>query len=117
MGTDRREYQRVTLSHPLEYRLEKEAGGVSWQGALMVGISATGLRAMSEQALAPGARLELRFRFPHHAEPYQFLGEVVWSRPVSDLTESGIAFIDVTTSQRDDLDELVQFLLKTPGTA
>ena len=81
----------------------------------MVGFSATGVRAMSDQPLEPGARLELRFRFPHRPEPYRFLGQVAWSRQVSSLMESGIAFVDVTASQRDELDDLVQFLLKTPG--
>ncbi|MBI3324593.1 MAG: PilZ domain-containing protein [Candidatus Omnitrophica bacterium] len=89
----------------------------SWHGALIVGFSATGLRAMSGPAFSPGTRLALRFRFPHHPEPYRVLGEVAWSRPVSGLTESGIAFIDVTAAQRDDLNELVQFLLNVPGKA
>jgi hypothetical protein len=77
-------------------------GGRVFRG-LTKDLSGVGVRVVIEEILEPGTQVEVEVKLPDQNTPVQFMGEVVWSRPVQDAqsslikatTETGIKVVHI----------------------
>lgn len=108
--TQRRQFDRVPIPIPIRFRILDGFGGM-WLDGMMLDLSAGGTRFTSLHPIEQGAALEFHITLPDRAEPYLLSGQVLWvdgSRP--EQPGYGAVFTNVTESQQQFLDDLVQFL-------
>ena len=111
MGKEQREFKRVDLHLPIQYR---PAGGFAslWQQGTLVDISASGVRLATRELLECETKLECVLTLPIRKDPYVLLGIVVSEHPRPGQHEYGVAFMGVTPEKGEEIDELVRFLNK-----
>lgn len=114
MGAERRQFHRVPHAFELQYRLAGDLS-TSWRTANTLNLSAAGIRFVVDEPLDPEMALEIQLQLPNSPQAFVLRGCVVWSQlQASGVCEIGVAFVDLTSEQQFRLDELVQFLRKSP---
>jgi len=117
MASERRQHERVRLPTPLKYRVEGEPGAALHLGELLE-IGGGGLRFAGDRPLEVGRRVEFEISLHNRAAPYRFTGQpvLVWARQSkAGICEYGIEFVQVTSTQQFEVEELVQFLAQGRG--
>lgn len=110
MSEERRGSPRV--SHPFEARYYPfNELAIGWRPVQVVNISIGGIRFLGREPLAADQELELDVPLPGTLRPIRLRGRVVWTRmPAAGLSESGVAFSDLSLEQMLKIEEFVQFL-------
>lgn len=108
---ERRQWPRVALHVPIEYRT-CELLSNAWHSGLMQNASLAGVRLVSDQLLDLGWTVEIRVRTPGRSSPYLLRGIVVTQRieAATATYEHGIQFEELTGQERQDLEALLQFI-------
>jgi type IV pilus assembly protein PilZ len=106
-GIERREHQRFDTSVAVDY-----ASGDTFLFAYLTNISAMGIFIRTEDPLAVGTRLRLRFHVDE-SDPLVLEGEVAWINPVRTKGENinpgmGVRFIQLTPERREQVVALVR---------
>ena len=106
-GIDRREHQRYDTSVAVDY-----ASGDTFLFAYLTNISEMGIFIRTEEPLAIGTRLRLRFHVDE-AEPLDLDGEVTWINPLRKVGENinpgmGVRFVRLTRELREQVVALVR---------
>ena len=83
-STDRRIFARIPM--PLSIRL-LAAGQDKESMAQTVDISANGIGLLTKDKLFPQTSLEMWLELPESQSPFYTRGEVVWSRPSTEVTK------------------------------
>jgi len=110
MSVERRAFRRIPQSFVVQYRLFG-AFTEGWRSGNAVNVSASGLRMRSEDVFEVGTTLTLHITLPGLRGPLDLLGRVAWSQAqAAGVSESGIEFMDLTSEQQAQIDELVGFL-------
>jgi len=115
MAFENRRFERTSQPFDVRYR----PGGLvsTWTQALLLDLSAVGLRMQVEEILDLDMKTDIEIKLPHDPEHLLIEGIVVWSRAGdSGDFEVGIEFRALTTSQEAMIDELVQFLKESDDT-
>lgn len=113
MARERRKFYRVPHVFEVRYRLLNELTA-SWRTVTLVNLSAGGLRFRDSEMLEKEALLDLQLQLPSIREPLHLKGYVVWYQlQASGVNEVGVAFVDVTTQEQLQIDNVVQFLRKS----
>lgn len=112
---ERRRFNRVQEPLELLYRPSGELAA-SWHKAILVNISAGGLRFRSDEAVESGTLLELQIQLPGSRQPATIRGLVIWTQmPAAGVTESGVEFSDTDPEKLAEIDDVVEFLRTTGG--
>lgn len=117
MNPERRRDPRVEHCHAIRYRPSGATGKPfeAWLDGVMTDLSAGGLRLTGTYPFETGDRVEVELLLPIRPDPFLFVGEVRWHKPVAaDLSEYGMVFVEVSPEQQFELDGLVQFLRQRP---
>lgn len=106
-GIDRREHTRYDTSVAVDY-----ANGETFLFAYLKDISEMGIFIRTEDPLAIGTRLRLRFQIDD-ADPLVLDGEVTWINPMRDDGENinpgmGVRFVRLTLELREQMVALVR---------
>ena len=110
MTHERRQFSRVPL--PVEAQC-RQFGELAESGRTIttINLSAAGMRLRTSNSLVVGDKLEIQIQLPGLPEPLVMRGWIVWSQlQASDVTEAGVAFLDVTPEQQRQMDALIEFL-------
>jgi hypothetical protein len=111
---DQRQFRRVNLPITLRYRSPGELTEM-WSVGTLLDLSAGGLRFTSLKPIEAGSRLEFQIVLSSRKEPYVLRAEILWEKQSpAGLLEYGGSFSDVTADQQAELDELIEFLTKSP---
>jgi type IV pilus assembly protein PilZ len=106
-GAERREHERFETSVSVDY-----ASGDTFLFAYLKNISAMGIFIRTNEPLAIGTRLRLRFHVDE-ADPLVLDGEVTWINPYRPNGENinpgmGVRFIELTPDRREQVVALVR---------
>jgi c-di-GMP-binding flagellar brake protein YcgR len=113
MGEERRGFSRVPVPFDVRYRIYGELGE-SWRAMTTLNISAGGMRFRSGDLIEIGSHLEVQIALPSAAVPLVVQARVAWSQLLgSGVSENGAQFTNLTPEQREQIDGLVRFLMKT----
>src|SRR5882724_11487272 len=74
-------------------------------------ISKGGTFIKTKKPLTIGTRFLFKLTIPHRPEPFELLGEVVWSKGDGEEPGMGIRFIYQTEAQRDEFEAVVEKLM------
>ena len=114
MTRERRRYPRIEQLFEVRYRFAGELGA-SWGTASLINLGAGGMRIRNAEAIAPETLLDVEIRLPTHQTVLVLQGRVVWDRlQAAEVLEHGIEFIELKPDQQAQIDDLVQFLRKSP---
>lgn len=87
----------------------------TWRVIATLDLSAVGIRFESEELYDASDPVEILLHLPSYRKPLVLSGRVVRSRPLlSGVVECAVEFLEVTPTQQEDLDGLVQFLKQPP---
>lgn len=112
MNEERRRRIRLKQSFHATYR-QLDGPTQTWQSTGPVDFSLTGARFRSPHWLQTGALLELSILNPKAVHPFTLRARVIWDKAYpSGVLEYGITFIEVTPEQQQQLEKLVETLLK-----
>lgn len=110
---ERRQFPRVPQPFEAQYRHHGELMA-SWVTVRILNLGAGGIRFRGEEAIPAGTVLEIRMTLPIADEPLMVRGQVIWSQSIAaGVVEHGVSFTDVIPEQAVQIDELVQFLMKS----
>ncbi len=116
MGQEQRSFPRVPESFAAECRLA--GSGESWQAIQTINISASGMRFGSPLPYEVGTQVDFQIKLPISGRQLEISGGVVWSKSLgARVSEIAAEFNDLTPGQEIQIDELVQFLMKSPHRA
>lgn len=107
-GRDRRMHERVMVDWSVDYRASD-----TFLFAYISDISAMGIFVRTPRPEPAGTRLNLRFS-PPGGQPLELEGQVIWINPPREDNDRsrqpgmGIQFVDLTSSQRHALIQLVR---------
>jgi type IV pilus assembly protein PilZ len=106
-GSDRRVHQRFDTSIAVDY-----ASGETFLFAYLTNISEMGIFIRTNEPLAVGTRMRLRFQVDE-ADPLVLEGEVTWINPYRPNGENinpgmGVRFIQLTAERREQVVALVR---------
>ncbi len=109
---ERRQFPRVLQPFDAHYRFYGDLMG-GWRVVRTLNLGAGGMRFRSEDQLEVGARLEIQLNLPIFREPLVLRAQVIWCQTLAaGVVENGVEFVDVTSEQGEEIDELVRFLVK-----
>ena len=106
-GRERRRHERYDVQLTVDY-----GSGDTFLFSYITNISAMGIFIRTEDPLAIGTRLALRFT-PKDEETLELSGEVAWVNPVKAGADNlnpgmGVRFVDLTPPQRERVVDLVR---------
>ncbi|MBI4343575.1 MAG: PilZ domain-containing protein [Candidatus Omnitrophica bacterium] len=110
MGAERRQFPRVYQTFEVQYRLAGQLGQ-GWKTAMVVNLSASGMRFHAQEGIEADTTLEVQLALPNLKEPLVLFGAVAWCRlKAPGVMEHGLAFQDLTPERQSKIDDLVRFL-------
>ena len=110
MKPERRRFPRIGEAVKIQYRSSGQLG-TSWHTATIVNFSAGGVRFRVEEPLERLAAVAVQIVFPGARSMMELQGQVVWNQmQASGVMECGVEFLEVTTQQQAQIDQLVSFL-------
>ena len=111
-GNERRRFPRVRQPFEARYRLFGDLAA-TWCAVTAINLSASGVRFRGEDTLKPGTMLDMQIILPGITQPAVLRGTVVWSvLQASGVIETGVEFTNLGMLQQQQVDQLVQFLLR-----
>ena len=117
MEGERRQRLRIKQPFHATYRRVDGPAQQPWQSTGPVNLSLTGARFRSPQQLETGCVLELSILNPKALHPFMVRARVVWNKAYpSGVIEYGNTFIEGTPEQEQQLEKLVETLLKARPT-
>jgi hypothetical protein len=114
MGEEQRRFDRIQEAFSVRCR---SAGSLQdpWRNAVTVDVSAGGVSLQTQQLFDPEDRVEIEFRLPGILSELVLTGRIIriQAHP-GGVTEAAVEFLDVTPDQQAKIDDLVQFLKRSP---
>lgn len=106
---EKRRYQRVGVSLPLEYRDLRKTAELP-KGSLLRNISEGGICFSSREFMSLACRLVLNITLPNNPKPVKAISKVAWIRklPMSDQYELGNQFLEITKEDRAQITNFVK---------
>lgn len=112
MARERRRFPRVLQPFDAHYRFCGDLVGL-WRTVRTLNLGAGGMRFRTEDVLEPRAALEIRLNLPIFREPLVLHARVIWCQTLaSGVVENGVEFVDTTPRQAEQIDTLVQLLVR-----
>lgn len=105
-GPEHRQYARAPIELKVDYKKLN-----SFFADYTKNISKGGTFIKTKKPLAIGTRFLFKLTVPQRTEPFELLGEVVWSKADGDEPGMGIRFIYSNDSQRADFEGVVEKLM------
>lgn len=105
-GPEHRQYTRAPIELKVDYKKLN-----SFFADYTKNISKGGTFIKTKKPLAIGTRFLFKLTVPQRAEPFELLGEVVWSKADGDEPGMGIRFIYSNDSQRAEFEGVVEKLM------
>ncbi|KFE63249.1 TIGR02266 family protein [Hyalangium minutum] len=105
-GPEHRQYARAPIELKVDYKKLN-----SFFADYTKNISKGGTFIKTKKPLAIGTRFLFKLTVPQRTEPFELLGEVVWSKADGDEPGMGIRFIYSNDSQRSDFEGVVEKLM------
>ncbi|MDD5496157.1 MAG: PilZ domain-containing protein [Candidatus Omnitrophica bacterium] len=107
-GEERRRYQRVVSSLPVQYKNLRSAEGTK-AGSLTKDIGAGGVRFNTDEFISLACRLVLEITIPTLSRPIKAISKVAWIKkiPTSDKYELGNQFLEMTKEDRAHITDFV----------
>jgi type IV pilus assembly protein PilZ len=105
-GPEHRQYARAPIELKVDYKKLN-----SFFADYTKNISKGGTFIKTKKPLAIGTRFLFKLTVPQRAEPFELLGEVVWSKADGDEPGMGIRFIYSNDSQRAEFEGVVEKLM------
>jgi len=105
-GPEARQYARAPIELKVDYKKLN-----SFFADYTKNISKGGTFIKTKKPLAIGTRFLFKLTVPQRAEPFELLGEVVWSKGDGDEPGMGIRFIYTDDSQRSEFEGVVEKLM------
>ena len=102
--------RRVADRHAIELRVEYRRLNTFFADYTK-NISKGGTFIKTKKPLAIGTKFLFKLTVPQRAEPFELLGEVVWSKAEGDEPGMGIRFIYNSDSQRAEFEAVVEKLM------
>jgi len=116
MGEERRRGSRVELPLVIRYRPSQSLLGIWYTGTLL-DLSVGGMRFSGGQPIEVGLKVDFQITLPQQKNPYFLAGEVVWDRQSDErVPEYGVSFGELSLTQCQEIEGLVNFLQKRPPT-
>ena len=110
MSIERRRFPRAAQPLAAQCRLAGEIGS-SWLSAMVVNLSASGMRLRTEASFEAGTEVEVSLQPPGFREALVLRARVVWQQMhVPGVVEHGVELSEITSDQQQQLDRLVEFL-------
>lgn len=105
-GPEHRQYARAPIELKVDYKKLN-----SFFADYTKNISKGGTFIKTKKPLAIGTRFLFKLTVPQRAEPFELLGEVVWSKGDAEEPGMGIRFIYTDDSQRAEFEGVVEKLM------
>lgn len=105
-GPEHRQYARAPIELKVDYKKLN-----SFFADYTKNISKGGTFIKTKKPLAIGTRFLFKLTVPQRAEPFELLGEVVWSKGDAEEPGMGIRFIYSDDSQRAEFEGVVEKLM------
>jgi type IV pilus assembly protein PilZ len=105
-GPEMRQQVRVPIELKVDYKKLN-----SFFADYTKNISKGGTFIKTKKPLAIGTKFLFKLTVPQRAEPFELLGEVVWSKADGDEPGMGIRFIYNSDTQRADFEAVVEKLM------
>jgi type IV pilus assembly protein PilZ len=105
-GPEMRQQVRVPIELKVDYKKLN-----SFFADYTKNISKGGTFIKTKKPLSIGTKFLFKLTVPQRAEPFELLGEVVWSKADGDEPGMGIRFIYNSDSQRADFEAVVEKLM------
>jgi len=105
-GPEHRQYARAPIELKVDYKKLN-----SFFADYTKNISKGGTFIKTKKPLAIGTRFLFKLTVPQRAEPFELLGEVVWSKADAEEPGMGIRFIYSDDAQRADFEGVVEKLM------
>lgn len=105
-GPEMRQHQRAPIELKVDYKKLN-----SFFADYTKNISKGGTFIKTKKPLSIGTRFLFKLTVPQRAEPFELLGEVVWSKADGDEPGMGIRFIYNSDSQRAEFEAVVERLM------
>jgi type IV pilus assembly protein PilZ len=105
-GPEGRQHTRAPIELKVDYKKLN-----SFFADYTKNISKGGTFIKTKKPLSIGTRFLFKLTVPQRAEPFELLGEVVWSKPDGDEPGMGIRFIYSNDSQRSEFEGVVEKLM------
>lgn len=105
-GPEHRQYARAPIELKVDYKKLN-----SFFADYTKNISKGGTFIKTKKPLSIGTRFLFKLTVPQRAEPFELLGEVVWSKGDGEEPGMGIRFIYSNDSQRADFEGVVEKLM------
>jgi type IV pilus assembly protein PilZ len=105
-GSDARVHARAPIELKVDYKKMN-----SFFADYTKNISKGGTFIKTKKPLPIGTRFLFKLTIPHRDQPFELLGEVVWSKAEGDDPGMGIRFIYSNERQRGDFEGIVEKLM------
>jgi type IV pilus assembly protein PilZ len=105
-GPEHRQYARAPIELKVDYKKLN-----SFFADYTKNISKGGTFIKTKKPLAIGTRFLFKLTVPQRAEPFELLGEVVWSKADAEEPGMGIRFIYSDDAQRAEFEGVVEKLM------
>jgi type IV pilus assembly protein PilZ len=105
-GPEHRQYARAPIELKVDYKKLN-----SFFADYTKNISKGGTFIKTKKPLSIGTRFLFKLTVPQRAEPFELLGEVVWSKADGDEPGMGIRFIYSNDAQRAEFEGVVEKLM------
>jgi len=110
MKPERRRFPRIGESVKVQYRTSGQLG-TTWHTATVVNFSAGGVRFRAEEQLERLTPVTVQIVFPGARTVMDLQGQIIWTEmQASGVVECGVEFLEVSTQQQAQIDQLVGFL-------
>lgn len=110
MSPERRRFPRAVQPLAAQCRPAGEFGS-SWLSAMVVNLSANGMRVRTEVPFQAGVEVELQIKPPGFRDALLLRARVIWQQMhAPGVVEHGIEFGKISLDQQEQLDQLVEFL-------
>ncbi len=106
---ERRRYQRVDFSLPIQYRNLRTTGNAA--GSLTKDIGEGGVRFKAGEFISLACRLVIEINLPTAPKPIKAISKVAWIKklPTNDQYELGNQFLDMS---KEDRGHIIDFITK-----
>ena len=105
-GAEGRQHRRAPIELKVDYKKLN-----SFFADYTKNISKGGTFIKTKKPLPIGTRFLFKLTVPHREEPFELLGEVVWSSGEGEEPGMGIRFIYTDDAQRADFESVVEHLM------
>ena len=105
-GPEHRQYARAPIELKVDYKKLN-----SFFADYTKNISKGGTFIKTKKPLPIGTRFLFKLTVPHREEPFELLGDVVWSSPEGEEPGMGIRFIYSDDNQRAEFEGVVEKLM------